>query len=666
MKRKKEKSIDRGIKLSTGGKKDLFLILLIFAGLSLFLNSCGEKDEPEDETLKISGVSLPSSIDAEAESDVTFTGKGFKVGDEIKLVLSSDASVYYVGIVVSVTETTVTFTLPAGVTTDTYKVTVIRGDQSLYLGTVTINIISGTSVPDKEGMTVKGIVYCNGEGIPGVVVSDGYLVTTTDEDGIYYLASEKKNGYVFISIPGNYEVSTNNNIPEFFKLLAGGTTVERRDFSLIQADNTNHVVLTMADMHLANRNDDISQFGSFISDANSLINSYLTMGAKVYALTLGDMTWDLYWYDNNYGLTDYLIQLNKINCPVFHTMGNHDNDPYYAGDWYAEVKYRSVIGPTYYSFNLGNIHYVVLDDIQYVNTGGSVGTVGSRNYYDIVIPDQLSWLAKDLATITDKSTPLVIAMHAQLNTNPSLDGSGNQTSAIALNNGSTLLAYLQDFSNVNILTGHTHVNYTVENSASVTEHNTAAVCATWWWTGKTGYAGNNTCTDGSPGGYGIWEMSGKDIEWYYKGTGFPKSYQFRTYDLNQTHITAAAFAPNSTDELLAPYAGDYASVNSSNEVLINIWGYDPEWVIDVKEGGTSLNVTRVYALDPLHIISYEALRLNVGATPTSSFVTNKTAHMFKVTASSPTSTLSISVTDRFGNVYTETMTRPKALSTSMQ
>ena len=37
--------------------------------------------------------------------------------------------------------------------------------------------------------------------------------------------------------------------------------------------------------------------------------------------------------------------------------------------------------------------------------------------------------------------------------------------------------------------------------------------------------------------------------------------------------------------------------------------------------------------------------------------------VFKVTASSASSTLDIKVTDRFGNVYTETMTRPKAFTT---
>ena len=38
--------------------------------------------------------------------------------------------------------------------------------------------------------------------------------------------------------------------------------------------------------------------------------------------------------------------------------------------------------------------------------------------------------------------------------------------------------------------------------------------------------------------------------------------------------------------------------------------------------------------------------------------------MFSVTASSENSTLEISVRDRFGNVYSESMTRPKELTTA--
>jgi hypothetical protein len=347
-------------------------------------------------------------------------------------------------------------------------------------------------------------------------------------------------------------------------------------------------------------------------------------------------------------------------------MGNHDNDPYCAGDWLAESKFKDIIGPTYYSFNLGNVHYIVLDDCQYLNAGGSQGVIGDRDFNDFIVADQMEWLKKDLTTVKNKNTPLIIAMHIQVNSNPDLNSNGDQVSSIALNNGSAFKSALQGFSNVHILSGHTHINYSVESGESLMEHNTAAVCATWWWTGKSGYAGNHICEDGSPGGYGVWEINGTDVKWYYKSIGSPKSYQFRSYDLNKVYITAANFAPNSTDAALAEYTGIYASSNLNNEVLINVWGYDPKWKIIVKEGGKNLDVKRVSALDPLHIISYEAKRLNAGAVPTSSFVTCTTAHLFKATASGPATTLEIAVTDRFGNIYSETMLRPKEFTFLMK
>jgi hypothetical protein len=642
----------------------IFFVLL--ATLIAACTSCTKDPPPEEEEgLKITGISIPSSLSVAPGGEITITGQGFAVNDIIEFVLVSNAGSNWTTTVSFVTAQTATFSLPAGISSGSYRLTVKRGTESMVIGTLTINVIAGTTIPDKPGMTVKGIVFCDGEGVPGVVVSDGYEVTVTDGDGIYYLPSAKQNKFVFISIPGNYEVATSDNIPQFFKRLAGGTTVEQHDFSLVQSDNSKHVVIPMADWHLANRNDDLTQFSTgFLPDVNATIAGYTSAGTKVYGVPLGDMTWDLYWYANNFSIPQYLAEMKKVNCPMFNVMGNHDNDPYIAGDIEAEAPFREIIGPTYYSFNLGSVHYVVLDNVQYINSGASHGVVGERNYYDIVSYAQTTWLTRDLAAITDKNTPVVIFMHTPLYGNPSLDAGGNPVSNVVLNNGSTLLSIVDDFSEVHFVSGHTHINYTVESEA-VTEHNTAAVCATWWWTGKTGYAGNQICKDGSPGGYGVWEVDGSDIRWSYKSIGYAQDYQFRSYDLNTVYITAAAFAPNSTDEALAEYAGVYASPNQVNDVMINIWGYDSQWTVEVTEEGTPLAVERITAKDPLHIISYEAKRLNVGAVPTSSFVTGNTSHMFLVRASSPTSTLEITVTDRFGNAYTETMTRPKEFTWSM-
>lgn len=649
----------------------LFLICGIIMVASL---GCGDKDDPinNSQTFPVSGISIPSTLNVSMGQRITITGKGFEQGDQFHF--TSDGGTKYTTTVKSVTAETATITLPEKITSGRYAVSVSRGEQSIKCGSLLLNIIPGGGVeidiPDKEGMTVKGIVYSDGEGIPGVVVSDGIEVTVTDEDGIYYLPSAKKNGYVFISVPGNYEVANSGNLPQFFQRVKAGSGVEQKDFSLIKTDNTHHVVLAMADWHLAARTNDLQQFSrGFLVDANATISAYKAKGTKVYGLTLGDLSWDQFWYDNRFALPEYLVEMNKLNCPVFNLIGNHDNDPYVQGDWPSENPWRQYLGPTYYAFNLGDVHYIVLDNIKFINNGGAQGTVGDRNYTTEIVPDQMQWLKKYLATIEDKSKPVVVAMHAPLFARPQVDASGSYTSGYAMRGGDAFASAFAGFSKVHVLTGHSHINWAIEKEEGASkfmEHNIGAVCATWWWTGNNGYAGNHICKDGSPGGYGIWEMNGKEIKWHYKSIGYDKDYQFRAYDLNRVHITASEFAPNSTDEKLAEYAKEYANPNNRNEVLINVFGYDDKWTVEVKENGNPLEVKRVNALDPLHIVSYSAKRLDKNATPTSSFVTHTTSHLFKVKASSADSSLDIVVTDRFGNTYTETMQRPKAFSYLMR
>ncbi|ERJ59426.1 calcineurin-like phosphoesterase C-terminal domain-containing protein [Sphingobacterium paucimobilis] len=642
-------------------------------GLSLNLYSCsksvaapeGEPEIPdtgkEDDKLRITGVDLPVRIDLGKGAELRIEGKGFAVGDQLIFeALPNKCTVE----AKTVTPEDVVLVLPADILSGSYKISVKRGSQTFLLGTTVLNLYFNTNIPDKAGMTVKGVVYAAGVGLANVVVSDGFEVAKTDENGIYYLPSAKKGKYVFVSIPGNYEVAATMNAPQFFQRLnQPANIVEIKDFELHAVNNEKHTVMVLGDMHLAKRTDDINQFQKgFLPDVNKTIQSYKGAGNKVYALTLGDMTWDSYWYTNNYALPQYLSEMNKIEALVFNTMGNHDNDSKFTIDWDAEEKYRDIIGPTYYSFNLGKVHYIVLDNIEYLNINDA------RNYNTKIVENQIEWLKKDLATITDKNTPIVIAMHAHLHTNPSLDGSGNETTSYRISNAADFVNALKGFSKVHVLTGHTHINYNVEtdDKPHIMEHNTGAVCATWWWTGNVGYAGNHICKDGAPGGYGIWEMQGRELKWKYKAIGEQEDYQFRAYDLNQVHLTKDKYAPAYVGGEWNTYATEYANPNKNNEVLINVWNYDKGWKVEVTENGLPLMVNRVRMRDPLHIISYSAQRLNRNAVPTEDFVTTLTAHMFKVKASSPTSTLQIKVTDRFNRVYQQTMVRPKGLDYQMK
>lgn len=518
-------------------------------------------------------------------------------------------------------------------------------------------VVPGTSngdgpedkVKPDEGMTLWGVVSCDGKAIPGVVVSDGYLVVQTDSRGMYQMKSEKKNNYVFISVPSGYEVANKGVLPLFHKqLLKSPSSRERVDFTLYESgDQTNHTMLYFGDMHMARRTNDRNQFRTFTSEVNEYMKAH--SGEKVYAITLGDMTWDQYWYNNLYSFDEYLEDVNAIQgLQIFHTIGNHDHDMNATGDFDTVAKYKQKICPNYYSFNIGKIHYVILDNIQCTNAVAATTTADGdyRTYKETLVPEVCNWLKQDLSFV-DKGTPVVVCMHA-----PMYNKNGGSNTS----NASELKSILSGYE-ATVVTGHTHVVYNVEQSG-VTEHNSGAVCAAWWWSGKY-YPTMNIGTDGAPAGYRITTVRGKEQKSLFKATGRDESYQFRAYDRNTICFTAENCgipAERALKYYLEDYSGYHFS-SSANEILVNVWDWDPSWKVEILEEGASLSVTRLTNYcDPAFMFTYTIPRFreNDGVT----WHLNRNNHIFSAKASSANSTVQIRVTDDEGRVYTQTMSRP--------
>ncbi len=517
--------------------------------------------------------------------------------------------------------------------------------------------------PDADNLT--GYVRStDGRGIAGVVVSDGDLCVVTDAEGHYSLRSDKRCGYVFISIPSGYEAEcTSDMIPMFYRTLSPRVaTVEQHDFELTPVDQSRFMLVAATDHHVANRqSQDLAQFRwekGLFSDVRETVAK---AGCPVYSVFMGDMSWDEYWYQRNYSIADYRKELSRNGYPtaVFHTMGNHDNNPYCTDDWRASELYRREIGPTYYSFNIGRAHFVVLDNIIYQNTGGEEGKIGKLNYREAVDAAQLSWLERDLSMVEDKSAPLVLVMHATLYRWRKVDGAIGYTTAMA--GAYDIINRVRGFDDVYVISGHSHVNQRIDNPASgIHEVNVAATSGTWWWTGtyhsEVGFD-CNVCLDGSPGGYEVFTFDGNDVSWRYKGIGRPDDYAFRAYDMNEVlkNSIIAAAAPDFTSVATADGVEDcYAE----NDILINIWDWEQGWTLRVTEEGRELQGVQVRGKDPMHKISY------IGKT--APFQTGYNCHMWKFRASSPTSTVVIEATDLFGRTYTQTMERPKAFSVAMR
>lgn len=518
---------------------------------------------------------------------------------------------------------------------------------------------AGPQVPAAGSLTGR-VASADGKPLAGVVVSDGVRVTQTDTEGMYTLDSDKELGYVFISIPSGYMTAADAcAIPQFFARTAkpAGQS-EQHDFTLTPVDNTRHTVIAATDHHLADRESlDVTQFtaeGGFIDDVKAVAAA---TASPVYSICMGDMSWDEYWHKRNFMLPEFrrLYERYTFPCPVFNAMGNHDNDPYCASDEAASAAFRREIGPTYYSFNLGQLHYVVLDNIVYVNTGGREGAIGKLDYEVRIDDRQLAWLRADLATVADKSAPLIIVMHAQLHW--WYRGSEGVSWKYAFTrDAGCLVDALAGFSEVHLVTGHSHMNFRLLNG-NLREHNIAATSGTWWWTGQIhGDYTINTCRDGSPGGYEVFEVDGRDIRWHYKGIGLEDDYQFRAYDMNEVlkneRIRSSGdFTPEGTASGMNDACGE-------NDILVNIWGWQPDWTVRVTENGQQLRGVRVIGKDPLHKITYTR--------STVPFQTAYNPHMWRYRASGPSTTVRIEVTDSFGRTSSETMTRPKAFHIRMK
>ncbi|WP_278409070.1 calcineurin-like phosphoesterase family protein [Alistipes shahii] len=645
-----------------------YLLLALIAVSQLF--ACGGSDDEKTPADNFDvQFTVPGSVDVTEGGECTFavSGGGKSPLTTDTFILESDAGISYVCPIVNTSSDSFTVRLADGCETGYYKVFVKRDARKKSFGRIYINIVEDIDFKPDAGTTVYGIVSSAGVGVENVVVSDGAEVTVTNEKGIYQLKSAKKWGYVFISVPSGYEVPSVGVLPQFHRALKNSAdVVERADFKLEKVDGQDsYKIFMLGDMHLANRTGDLGQFAQFTSD----LTDYMTRhkGEKMYALTLGDMTWDLYWYSNSYYFPQYLNTVNSQikNLQIFHTMGNHDNDFQTRSDYDAAVKYVDQICPTYYSFNIGKVHYVVMDDIDCSSYDGTE----SRNYVKSLSAEQLDWLAKDLSHVA-KTTPVVVAMHAQV-FYPTTSGFKIDHDQV---NTLRLFDILDGYT-VRFVTGHTHKLFNVTPDAPIVdghnfrEYNSGSVCASWWWSGNL-TPGIHIGTDGTPGGYGIWDVTGTDFQCLYKSTGWPEEYQFRSYDLNNVHFSMAD-VPLMPSDISASVKNAYMQYvnaypqNNDNEVLINIWNWNSDWTLSVvDENRKTLPYTEVWAYDPLHIAALSVKRFNnAGLKSTPSFITDKFTHFFKVKADDADTDLVITVKDEFGNEWTENMQRPKAFST---
>ena len=667
------------------------LLVTFLGGAGLITSSCTPEDQPgeeqkdpddsteEEETPSapgtasafskfISMISKGETIQIPLEGEWNLLYKGFKAGDKITITMVNDASVTFTLECTSADDVAgAVFTIPTKFIGGMCKVVAEAGGRTTT-GTCFVEIVDTAEVEKKSGYTTYGrVVDWEANPVAGVAVSDGALVTTTDSEGRYYLRSERKNVFVFISTPKNYRVAVDRAVPQFFQRFKSTrtSTYEKHNFVLAPEENVKHRVVVWSDTHLANRTNDVSQFNKFFKpDIEQQIAKAKSEGVKLYGIGLGDLAWDEFWHKNDYSLKNYREDISDFDLTIYSSPGNHDNDPEIADDFLAAAGFRDYINPLYYSFNIGDVHYIMMDNTLFKNSGAGPNNYNVQDYTEGFTDDQMKWLKADLATVPEGTT-IIFGLHIPW-TNRS-QSTGKFTYAMPATYRSEVENLLSKFT-VHFISGHTHTNYTNIMNSKMMEHNIAGVCGTWWW---TGYYSKNICRlngDGSPSGYKIFDINGSDVKWNFKALARDASYQFRAYDLRNSLITRELYCPadknkNVSDAFFSEYANGWdksTNTTSTKKILINLFDYNDNWKVTVTENGANLSVSRVEAYDPLHTIFFNMGRMNSNST-SMTFPTGKSAHFFEVSTSSATSTVIIKAVDPFGRVYEETMTRPRKL-----
>lgn len=467
------------------------------------------------------------------------------------------------------------------------------------------------TITHQFGKNLAGRVTVDGVPRAGVVVSDGINVELTDESGEYQMYTTRQ--HVFVSVPEDCEIPVLDGLPRFYKVLDFSVDAKiQRDFNLLSAPKkTEWTLMAVADPQIGN-DQDISDFSEYIlSDFSEFTQP---ISENTYGISLGDIVWN-----KPELFSTYKTLMGRTPVPSFSVIGNHDHNESVKNDTESDADFRNVLGPTYYSVNIGDYHMVVLDDVLYS------GETGRNDYANTITQEQLDWLEKDLSHVS-KDKGLIVALHIP---------TARWNRPNNLTNTQALYDLIKDFDNIQIISGHAHNQSTVEIAPNMTEYNFAAAMGAYWYP---------LCSDGTPRGYGVLEFNGnKLVDVKYKSAGFPDDYQMKLY------------APK--DAVLCQPSGNVG--DPFDQILVNVFAWHPKWTVEIQEdGGSWKTLSNVQAQDPdvrkSLVYDEDDKKWYIPSNHNGAQIAT-TNHMFLYRPAPDWRSVTVRVTDPFGNVYTSTL-----------
>ena len=398
--------------------------------------------------------------------------------------------------------------------------------------------INGTVI--QEGNDLAGLIEDkgSGKGIPGVIITDGYNCTKTDENGVYQFKSNALTRFIYYTTPADYKVEapTSPSLPVFYKAVKPNGELLRTDFTLEKLSGgkeTNWTFIGIGDPQCATS----SNASRYNSETIPDIKKTTAGKSSVYAMTLGDIVFDStdMWPTMRASMsavhngTSYII--------FFQTIGNHDHDSLQPDtsdnlmdDYNATSTFGKYYGPVNYSFDRGDVHVVSMDDIMVTEQKSSSKSNGKTwSYSGGFTQAQIDWLKQDIALVDNKADKMIfICCHI-----PFKNSSANHYPDV--------LKLMDEFKEAHLMIGHTHYtqNYIYTNTHKgkgglpLYEHIHGSACGAWW---------TKSCSStvsGEPSGYTVYDIEGAHIkDWFFKGTNKDKNFQLRVFDGNEIYYSS--------------------------------------------------------------------------------------------------------------------------------
>jgi hypothetical protein len=446
-----------------------------------------------------------------------------------------------------------------------------------------------------QARNVKGTVTSEKKSLSGVIVTDGTNLTTTSKNGSFEMNISDNAEFVYIVTPSGYAADWSTGVPQFYQKAAGKNTFDF-DLKKLPTSKSTYNILAVGDPQ-PRKEEHFDEFAKIPLD--DLTQMGASLEGQVVGIALGDICFDVF------PLMDrWKEEIPRAGFPFYTAVGNHDHDKQYKDDTAAIGGYRERFGPENHAFMIGNDLVILLDNIIYHSQSG----------YELgYTEDIINWV-NGLMKYIPKKADIYIAQHSSTNGRHYKGGMIKRYDA---------LVDAPNGHKITFLSGHNHTTGNFEYAPGITEHNIAAICGTWWDVYH--------CTDGTPRGYKVFTKEGKDLKWYYKAIGKDRNYQYEIYRPGQTKLHPEC-------------------------VVVNIWDYDAKWNVVWKEDGKDMGaMEQVEEYSPIHEADMKALYSKTGKKIPSYRQTKCAKHYFAAKPSSGAKKITIEITDRFGNCWSETI-----------